>query len=72
MNFVRDWLLVRLKEQSTWIGFTTLLAGIGISFSPDQVEAITAAGVAVIGVVYAFFPENGKLESKDVDLDRGQ
>lgn len=47
----------RLTEPSTWRGIIALLTAAGISLSPAQAAAITATGLAVIGIVGAFFPD---------------
>lgn len=65
MEYLKTWLITRLKEQSTWIGLTTLLAGVGVSFSPELTEQIVTTGVALAGLIYTFFPESGKIEGKD-------
>lgn len=46
--------LDRAKERSTWVGLIGLLSAVGVALSPDQVEAISAAGVALAGVVGMF------------------
>ncbi|MGE0718410.1 MAG: hypothetical protein AB7P02_23385 [Alphaproteobacteria bacterium] len=60
MDKVLDFLKARLKERSTWIGLTTLLTAVGVSLSPEAVEAIAAAGVAVAGAVFVLFPDKPK------------
>ena len=44
----------RLKEPSTWRGICAALTAVGVALEPDQIEAIIAAGLAVIGVLGAF------------------
>lgn len=44
----------RLAEPSTWRGILAFLTGCGIAFSPEQAAAITAGGLAMIGLVGAF------------------
>jgi len=53
-----DYLLDRLKEASTWRGIIAIITAFGVVFSPDQVEAIVATGLAVIGVIGAFFKDS--------------
>ena len=43
--------VARLKERSTWLGILGIVTAAGISLSPEQVEAITAVGVAVGGLI---------------------
>lgn len=49
-----------LKQPSTWRGLVGVVAAFGVAMSPDQVEAIIAAGVAAIGVVEVFRNEEKK------------
>lgn len=48
-----DWILDRLKERSTWLGFTSFLTAAGVAVSPDTAETIIAAGLAMAGLVAA-------------------
>ena len=50
----KQWLLARLRERSTWAGIVSMAAALGIAVSPEQSEAIVAAGMAVVGAVIAF------------------
>lgn len=52
-----QYLIDRLKEPSTWRGLTAILAAFGLTLSPDQSEAILAAGLAVMGLLGAFMPD---------------
>lgn len=47
----------RLAEPSTWRGIVALVTAAGIALSPEQVAAITSAGLAVVGIIGAFFPD---------------
>lgn len=47
-------ILDRLKERSTWIGIITIITAAGVTISPDQIEAITTAGIAIAGAVAVF------------------
>lgn len=49
-----DWLLDRLSESSTWRGIILSLTGLGIAIKPDKVAAITAAGLAIVGLINVF------------------
>lgn len=51
---ILTFLLDRLKERSTWVGFTSVATAVGITFSPEQMGAIVTAGVAVSGLIVAF------------------
>lgn len=45
------YILARLKERSSWMGIISAAAAFGILISPEQQEAIVAAGVAIAGVI---------------------
>lgn len=49
-----NWLIDRAKERSTWIGLTALLTAIGVGLSPEQIEAIITAGLALAGAIATF------------------
>jgi uncharacterized membrane protein len=51
---MKSYLLERLKEPSTWRGLTALLTAVGVALSPDQVNAIVSAGLALMGVLGVF------------------
>lgn len=53
-------LYARLSEPSTWRGIIALLTAAGIALSPEQVEAIIVAGLGLIGIAGAFFPDKVK------------
>ena len=47
----KQWIIERLTERSTWIGFTALLSVVGVLVSPELKEAIIAAGIGIAGVI---------------------
>jgi hypothetical protein len=47
----------RLREASTWRGFTLIAAALGASVSPDKAEAIVILGLFISGAVGAMFPD---------------
>lgn len=51
---MKDFILARGKEGSTWRGLVALLTALGVTLSPEQGEAIVALGLAVIGVIGVF------------------
>ena len=59
-NTKASYFMERLSEPSTWRGILAFLTGCGIAFSPEQGAAITAAGLAAIGLVGAFTKEGKK------------
>jgi hypothetical protein len=54
---MKDFLIQRGKEASTWRGLVAIITAAGITLDPTQMEAIVAAGLAAIGVIGAFFPD---------------
>ena len=53
MNLI-GWITDRLRERSTWLGLVSLLTALGIGLTPEQTEAIAAAGVALAGLIAIF------------------
>ena len=52
------YIIARLHEPSTWRGIVALLTGLGVwGFSPEQTNAIVAAGLTIIGLIGAFVPD---------------
>ena len=50
-------LMSRLNEASTWRGIVALIMACGVAISPEQMAAIVAAGMAVIGLLGAMVPD---------------
>ena len=51
---MKQYLLERGKESSTWRGLIAILTAIGVALTPEQSEAIVALGLAVIGAIGVF------------------
>ena len=49
-----QYILDRLKEQSTWRGIILITTAIGAKLEPDQAEAIIASGIAIVGLINVF------------------
>lgn len=45
------YLIGRARERSTWLGLTGLASALGMALSPEQIEAVVAAGTAVAGLI---------------------
>lgn len=54
---MKDFLLARASEASTWRGLVMLATAAGVVFSSAQTEAVIAAGLALAGLVGAFSPD---------------
>lgn len=57
---MKNFILNRLKEASTWRGIVACLTAFGLALEPDQAEAIVTAGLAVIGLLGTFLPDMKK------------
>ena len=54
---LKNLILNRLKEASTWRGLLLLVTAAGVTLSPDQKEAIITVGLALVGLVGVFTPD---------------
>ena len=48
---MKDYLLERAKEPSTWRGLVYLLTALGVPLAPALAEQIVTAGLAVAGLI---------------------
>lgn len=48
---MKDYLIDRLQEPSTWRGITLLLTAIGVPLAPGLSDAIISAGLAIAGLI---------------------
>jgi len=55
---MKNYIIARLHEASTWRGIAAGLTAVGIALSPEQMAAIVSTGLAVMGLVGAFFPDS--------------
>lgn len=51
---MKEFILARGKEASTWRGLVAIVTAAGVGISPEQGEAIIALGLAIIGVIGVF------------------
>jgi len=61
------YIIDRLKEASTWRGIIALLTAAGVTISPEMVDKIVVAGLAVMGIIGMFFKDKttgGDFEAK--------
>lgn len=54
------WIMDRLSEKTTWIGFISLLGALGVVFSPEQKEAIVGAAVGLVGAILVVTRERNR------------
>lgn len=57
---LREYLIARAQEASTWRGVILLLAGCGVRVRPDLAEIIVSVGLIAAGAVGAAFPDRKK------------
>jgi hypothetical protein len=55
---MKDYMLNRLREPSTWRGFIMLLTALGVALDAVQTEAVIALGMALVGAVGVFLPDS--------------
>lgn len=54
---MKDYLLSRAKEPSTWRGAILFLTAIGVPIAPQLAEAIVTAGLGFAGLVGILTPD---------------
>ena len=54
---MKNYLLARAKEPSTWRGFILLLTAAGVPIAPALAEAIIATGLAIAGLIGVVTPD---------------
>lgn len=54
---MKDYLLARAKEPSSWRGLILLLAAAGVPIAPGMAEAIISVGLAVAGLIGVATPD---------------
>ena len=54
---MKDYLLERLREPSTWRGIIMLLTAIGVPVAPAMADAIISVGLAVAGLIGVATPD---------------
>jgi hypothetical protein len=48
---MKDYILQRAKEPSTWRGVILLLTAAGVQIQPQMIEAVVSVGMALAGLV---------------------
>ena len=54
---MKDYILARAKEPSTWRGLVLLLTAIGVPVAPAMAESIVSVGLAVAGLIGVATPD---------------
>lgn len=66
-----NWLLARLRESSSWRGIVWILTFAGVVLTPEQGEAIIAAGMALAGLLGVFLSDAQPAQSVPVPCESG-
>ena len=53
---MKDYILARAKEPSSWRGLIYLLTAVGIPIAPAMADSIIAAGLAIAGLIGTLTP----------------
>jgi hypothetical protein len=61
---MRDYILARLQEPSTWRGLVLIVSALGAALSPDQQEAIVTGGLLLAGIIGAAVPDKSSKENR--------
>lgn len=54
---MKDYLLDRMREPSSWRGLTLLLTALGVPLAPGVSDAIIAIGLGIAGLIGAVVPD---------------
>lgn len=54
---MKDYILARIKEPSSWRGIFLLLTAIGIPVAPELADAIITVGLAIVGAIGVATPD---------------
>lgn len=66
---MKDFILARLREASTWRGIIMVLTAAGIPIAPAMAETIIAVGMALVGTVGIVTPDS---EPRNDRISRGR
>ena len=55
---MKDYIIARTKEPSTWRGAILFLTAVGVPIAPQLQEAIVTAGLGLAGLVGMFTSDN--------------
>ncbi len=48
---MKQFLIDRFQEPTTWRGLVLLLTGLGVPLNPDMLEPIVSAGLGITGII---------------------
>lgn len=55
---MKNYILARAKEPSTWRGIILFLTAVGVPIAPAMQESIITAGLGLAGLVGVFAPDS--------------
>jgi len=55
-----DYILQRLKEKTTWLGFLALVSAFGVAIKPELAESIATTGMSIAGLIMVIVKEEKK------------
>jgi len=56
---MKEWLMDRLKEKSTYIGLSIILGSCGVVIAPEHIEVIVSGAGMIAGTIQTVRKENG-------------
>lgn len=56
-SMLKDYVLSRLREASTWRGIVLALTAVGIQLTPDQTAAVISVGMSLVAAIAVFLPD---------------
>ena len=54
---MKQWLIERMREGSTWRGLVLLITAAGLHITPDQAQLIITIGLGIAGSIGLVSPE---------------
>ena len=61
---MRDYIISRALEPSTWRGLVLIASALGAALSPDQKDAIVTGGLLLAGIIGAAVPDKSSKENR--------
>ena len=54
---MKNYIILRLKERTTWLGLIAIATAFGCQISPDQAEVIVKTALLLAGLLHAATPD---------------
>lgn len=52
-----EYILIKLKEKSTYLGLLSILGALGLSLKPEYAQEIITAGMGIAGLALVWYKE---------------